>query len=393
MKKLFSRKKNDESAEQNKAEESAGLSIARLNLITLFVAVIVVLVSGYAAYLQFASQVKARQDDAHIAQARELAALLTGRLQAMGDELARMAQPDAPLLAAIVAENGSYLRQREKQLAGVFPDALRIRYILPSEQNPDDSLVPRLSYACLDLARQAEKGQRPPFEVHLLGSDQQHLDLVRPVYDGDTPVASLMVTLDVATLKAWMDSIKPLKGYAELQQGTGGNAMALFGVGTASLKGRGKGDIAKVGGSGWQVQYWHANGLGMAEAQQAGFMVTFAMAAGLLVAFYIFFNLFLSNLLRSDLKRMVGFIVDSSLGKRFQSYPVKLAECKKVLQEKEMDLSVLSSHASVSEASRHAHDHDEIPELTFASGFGMSVEEVSENGKGDSSADNSKTEK
>ena len=392
MKKLFSRKEKDAAAQQGKPEETAGLSIARLNLIALFVAVLMVLLSGYAGYLQFAAQVTARQEDTHAAQARELAALLSGRMQALGDELERLAKADAPLLAAIKAENGGGLRQRERQLAGIFPDALRIRYILPSEQDPDDTLVPRLSYSCLDLARHAEKGRNPPFEVHLHGSEQ-HLDMVRPVYDGDTPVASLMVTLDVAVLKAWMDSLQPLEGYAELQQGVGGSTLALFGAGNASLKGRGQGDVARVAGSGWHIQYWPDDSLGMAEAQQAGFMVTFAVAAGLLVAFFIFFNIFLSRLLRTDLKRMVGFIVDSSLGKRFQSYPVKLAECKRVLQEKEMDLSVLSSHASVSEASRHAHDHDELPELTFAGDFGMSVEEISDNGEADSDADSSNTDK
>lgn len=393
MKQLFSRKNKDEATEQNKPEESAGLSIARLNLVALFVAVAVVLVSGYAAYLQFATQVTARQGDAQTAQAREFAALFSGRLQAMGEELERLARADGPLLAAIAAENGSYLRQREQQLASMLPDALRIRYILPSEQDPDESLVPKLSYACLDLARQAETGVAPPFEVHLPGSDQEHLDMVRPVYNGDTPVASLMVTLDVATLKTWLDSLKPLKGYVELQQGSGGNALTLFGVGNGALKRQGQGDVAAVAGSSWQVHYWLANGLGMAEARQAGFMLTFAIAAGLLVAFFIFFNLFLSRFLRSDLKRMVGFIVDSSLGKRFQSYPVKLAESKKVLQEKEVDLSVLSSHASVSEAARHEHDHDEIPELTFASDLGMSVEEVGENEEGETSTDSAKSGK
>lgn len=380
LKKLFSRKpKEAGEAGQPKPVNTGGLSIARLNLIPLAVAVLVLLVSGYAAYLQFASQVTARQEDSHATVAKTLAAKLSGRLQAMSEELARLTQADAPLLAAIAARDEGALREREAKLATVFPDALRIRYILPGEENPDGTLFPRLSYACLDLARQAEAGKVPPFEVHLFGDEQQHLDLVRAVLDGKRPVASLMVTLDVAVLKRWLDGIKPSQGYAELQQGRGEDALTLFGVGNAALRGAGQAYLARVALSGWQLSYHPAGTLGIAEAQQFGFLATFAVAAALLVAFFIFFNLFLSGFLRSDLKRLVGFIVDSSLGKRFHSYPVKLAESKKVLQEKEMDLSVLSSHASLKERPSHGHprhEHEHIPNLTFVSSESMAVKEM-----------------
>lgn len=365
MKKLFSRKSSGEAVEQGGPKEIAGLSIARLNLIAMMVALLVLLISAYAAYLQFASQVSSRESDARGAEARVYAAQLSGRLQAMGEELARLATADAPLLAAIAAEDGALLRQREQQLAGMLPQALRIRYLLPSEQDPDDSLVPRLSYACLDMARRAEQGGTPPFEVHLLGSEHEHIDMIRPVRDGDTAVASLMVSLAVSELAVWMEVLKP-QGYLELRQGTGAEALLLASAGNAAHRREGSGMSAAVAGSGWQLHYWPANGIGMAEAHQAGFMMTFAVAAGLLLLFFILFNLFLANFLRRDLKRMVDFIVDSSLGKRFHSYPVKLAESKQVLQEKEMYLAVLSSHASVVEKGRHDEVRMEIPELTFA---------------------------
>jgi hypothetical protein len=264
---------------------------------------------------------------------------------------------------------------------------LRIRYILPGEQDPDDSLVPRLSYACLDLARRAEQGIIPPFEVHLHGSDQEHIDMVRPVLDGDTPVASLLVSLRASEVNGWMERVKPLQGYAELQQGTGEDALTLTAVGAAAHKREGPGTAAAVAGSSWKLHYWPAGSIGLTEARQVGFMMTFAIAGVLLVAFFTLFNLFLSNFLRGDMNRMVGFIVDSSLGKRFSSYPVKLAESKQVLQEKEMYLSALSSHASVRKIASHDHDHSEIPELTFANDRRMTMGEVGIKEKNESGTD------
>lgn len=375
MKKLFSRDKAPEAptADSTKSDVS-GISLARINLLAMAVTVAVVLISGYAAYLQYASLISSRQEDNRTAQAAQMAALLSGRLEALGDEIDRLALADEPLTKAIENDDVQYLRQREAQMQNRFPSAKRIRYILPTDVNPDESLDPPLSYACLDLARHAERDKtNPPFEVHLFGGKVEHLDLVRPVRDGDKVIASLMITLDVETLKHWVDELNPDDGYVELQQGVDGDLMKLFGRGNASLK-RGEGFRAKVGGSIWQMVYWPSGKLGVAEARTAGFFITFAIAAGILIAFFISYGLFISSFVRADMKRIVNFIVDSSLGKRFHSYPVRLAEAKKVLQEKEVDLSVLSSYTSTKDDIHDKAEHF-IPDISFGDS-GISVEEV-----------------
>jgi len=359
----------------------AGLSLVRLNFIPLLVSVLVVLASGYVAYLQFAALLSKQQQETHATVARELAAMLAGRLQAMSDELERLAKADAPLLTAIAGGGDVLLRQRESELAVYYPGALRIRYILPSEREPDNSLAPRLGYACLDLARKAEEGKLPPCEVHLFGGEQQHLDLVRTVFDGKTPVASLMVTLDVAVIKHWLDVVKPKRGYVEVLQGTGDDVLALFAAGDSPSKERLSSYTAPVALSGWLVRYYPDQGFGLAEARQLSFVAIFGVAAVVLLLFFIMFNVFMSRLLQSDIKRLVGYIVDSSLGKRFHSYPVKLAEAKKALQEKEGELSVLSSHANIKVPTVEKGteiEREDIPDLTFVGEDGMSVEAVAE---------------
>jgi len=375
----FSRNKpQQQHSDEHKEMDVGGLSLARVNLLAMLVAVVVVLVSGYAAYLQYASLISGRQEDNRLAEASRMAALLSGRLLALNDEMERLALPDSALLEAIAAGDTHTLRQREAAIHANFPSAMRVRYILPSDDQPDETLEPPLSYACLELARIAEQNKRyPPFEVHLFGGEVEHLDLVRPIMQDDTVVASLMVTLDVETLKRWVDELKPDGGYIELQQGVEGDILKLFGQGNAAAKVGSKGFRAEVEGSSWLLVYWPADGLGEAEARAAGFMATFAIAAGLLVTFFIFFGLFISRFVRADMKRAVNFIVDSTLGKRFHSYPVRLAEAKKVLQEKENDLSVLASYVNTGES---IHDKAEqfVPDISFSGDGGISVEEVDE---------------
>lgn len=379
MKKLFSRDKNTaEPSAENKKMDAGGISLARINLLAMLIAVAAVLLSGYAAYLQYASLISSRQEDNRNAEAARMAALLSGRLMALNDEMKRLALADESLLNAIHNGDQAYLRQREADIKKSFPSAVRIRYILPGDVEPDESLNPPLSYACLDLARHAERGKRnPPFEVHLFGGEVEHLDLVRPVKEGKQVVASLMVTLDVETLKRWVDQLNPDDGYVELQQGVDGDLLRLFGRGNASLKQDGDGFRADVGGSIWQLVFWPSGAIGVAEARTAGFFITFAATAGLLVAIFISYGLFLSGFVRADMKRMVNFIVDSSLGKRFHSYPVRLAEAKKVLQEKEVDLSVLSSYTNTKETIHDKAEHF-VPDISFSGDAGISVEEVDE---------------
>ncbi|MGM0594985.1 MAG: hypothetical protein ACQETD_10655 [Pseudomonadota bacterium] len=373
MKKLFSRKKpSGEAGEEQASLSSGGVGLARLNLLALAVAVTVILISGYAAYLQYATLITSRQEDTHTAEAARMAAWLSGRLASLEEKMDTLAQPDPALLDMIAHFDRNDLARRETQLLLQLPSALRIRYILPTDTRPDDSLEPPLSYACLDLARTAEEGVKaPPFEAHLFGSEAQHLDLVRPVRDGDEVVASLMVTLDVALIEQWFGQLNPQGGYAELQQGRS-DPLTLFSGGNRSAK-QGEAFTAGVEGSSWHVAYWPSTALGVAEARAAGFLLTFAIAAGGVVAFFLFFGLFLSRFVRADMSRLINFIVDSSLGKRFHSYPVKLVEAKKALQEKENDLAVLASYTNSTESIHSKAEHF-VPDITFSDGIDVEEE-------------------
>lgn len=373
MAKLFSRKKSSAETPAAQTTSAGGAGLAHLNLLSLAVAVLVLFASGYMAYLQYASLITSRQEDNSRAEAEHMAAWLSGHLSALGEEVTRMARADPELLAAIAAEDRETIIKHEQQLMQYFPEALRTRFILPSDNRPDESLQPPLGYACLELARSAEHGgTTPPFEVHMFGGEAQHLDLVRPVRSGDRVVASLMVTLDVTVLKQWIDRLNPQGGYVELQQGIGSDTLNLFGRGNATAKGD-EGFSATVADSRWLITYWPAGGIGVAEARTIGFLMTFAIGAVLLAALFILYGLFLSRYVQADMRRLINYIVDSSLGKRFHSYPVKLNEAKKALQQKENELSVLSSYTKSTD-DVHAKAKDYVPDIAFLDD-GITVEE------------------
>jgi hypothetical protein len=249
---------------------------------------------------------------------------------------------------AVAAGDHELLQQFERVLASYFPEAVRVRIILPTDTDPDSSISPPIGYACLDLARQAESGtERPPLELHLHGSKDAHLDLVRPIsYNGDT-IASLMVSFTPDTISDWLDELAPESGFVELQQGWEGPLLGRRG--DASLKSGDPAHRAMISGSSWQLSYWASDSVGMAEVQKVTFLTTFGVAAAVIVVLLYLYALFVSRTLRRELDSMATFMLESSIGKRFHSYPVRMVEIEEALMKMEPVLKQERSNDDIKE--------------------------------------------
>ncbi|MCW8919044.1 MAG: hypothetical protein OQL08_09545 [Gammaproteobacteria bacterium] len=372
------------SKSEDKANKKAGrgLTVVKLSLPPIVLAVLLVLVCGYVAYLQYAALMKQAQQVEQVAEAERMAALLGGRLLALGDQVAAQARVDEALAAAIETNDVAALRHFEQGLATHFPEALRIRVVRPAETEPDPTLVPPIGYACLDLARQAEAGaERPPLELHLHGSVHAHLDLVRPIVHNGEIIASLMVSMAPASIEEWLAELAPEAGYLELQQGWEGPVLGH--TGDAGQRREVATHRAVVSGSSWQLSYWAGEGFGMAEAQKLGFLATFGVTAALLAALLFFYALFFAATIRRELERMALFMLDSSQGRRFHSYPVKMVEMEQALEMMEPVLGALKQGEGIKEKAEQGDGG--IPDMMFMDFGEITVEEDegAKPGKGD----------
>ena len=350
-----------------------GLTLMKLNLPPIVLVVLVVLVSGYVAYLQYAILVKKAQQVQHVADAEKVAAMLGGRLIALGDQVAMQAKVGNEIKGVITSGNSGVLRLFEQGLMIYFPDAERVRVILPTDTDPDASITPPIGYACLDLARQAEAGTaRPPLELHLHGQEHAHLDLVRPIMNGSEVIASLMVSFSTDKIAEWLKEISLEGGYVELQQGWEGPVLGSSGA--AGLKRRNPVHRAMISGSSWQLSYWVSDSIGMAEAKKAGFIATIGIAAAVIAAIMFFYGLFLSATIKRELRNMAEFMLESSRGKRFHSYPVKMVEMEQALEVMEPVLSMAKSTDDIKEK---AEEGDEgVSDMMFMDFGEITVEET-----------------
>lgn len=389
---MFGKAKQEEAVATEKASEK-GLTMLKLCLPQIMVVVLIVLISGYLAYLQYAGLVKDSEQVQHVANAERMAALLGGRLVALGDQVADQAHADKALASAILRSDLTALRKFEAKMHSRFPEAVRVRVILPEDIEPDNSVTPPIGYACLDLARQAESGvDRPPLEVHLHGQPHAHLDLVRPLSANGDALASLMVSFSPDKIAEWMGELTLEAGYVELQQGWDGPILGSLGSsGTKEGKATHR---AVIYGSTWQLSYWAEDGIGMAEAQKVGFLATFGIAGGVIAVFMFFYTLFVSGTIKGELQRMAEFMVESSRGKRFHSYPVKMLEMERALEMMEQVLKQEKDEKPGADIKSKAEEGDEGASDMMFMDFGeITVEETEDDFPGDADKESGDTNK
>ena len=159
-----------------------------------------------------------------------------------------------------IAGDDAALRAREELLRHEFPKALNVRLLPPGLVSVDMDASPPLSYAALDQMRRAKAGTpTPPMEVHLFGTLQQYISIVRPVMDpaSSDVVGYVMLSLSDGSLQDILDDLQQVNGYIELQQ-TGPKSDPIAVAVQGDIANR-EGDAVRVvpiAGSRWQLAYW-----------------------------------------------------------------------------------------------------------------------------------------
>ena len=211
-----------EPAKPGSASSSATTSLGSQKLLLMIVGVLLVAIAPLVVYLQTVLQLKAAEQ-----QQAELAAALfsTSYRQWVATQVAtaEMVSKDPELARLMSGGDRQAIEQKIEELAYLFPAAIRVRLLAPGIEEVDLEVSPPISYAALDMLKHAEtKDSPPPVEVHMSGTPQQHINLVRRILDpaGRRIVGHLMVSYPLQELQGLL-SQGQIDGYAEFQQVAG----------------------------------------------------------------------------------------------------------------------------------------------------------------------------
>jgi phosphomannomutase/phosphoglucomutase len=298
-------------------------------LLLIVAGVLLVGVPPVLVYLQTVLEVR----DAEHKQAELAAALFTSSFRQWiqrQEATAELVAKD-PQLARVLLEGDAQAReQKAASLAYLFPGAIRVRLLPPGIDQVDLKASPPISYAALDMLKHAEtQDTPPPVEVHMSGTPQQHVTLVRRVLEpsGRRIAGHIMVSYPVQQLQ---DLLKhdQVGGYAELQQIAAAAPLVLGSQGDARFKRAAADSQMPVGGSRWRVAYWASDsaraGSGTLLTATAAVGIAALLLAGL--TWLVFRNL--GAALKRDQSTLLTIVKHMRDGRGKAEFPYALAEMR-----------------------------------------------------------------
>lgn len=211
---------------------------------------------GWKIFSSLSASVEKEELEAKDAAARSIATNVQQDLEQLKGTLSALAKDvrtielfqqgaDAAALSATAAEKES-----------LFDQALKLRYFHPGSYPQDDSEVPPLSYASLDMLNKAETTSQINTEVHLFGAINQHVVMIERVANNAFELIGLIhLSLDVSLLNDLLQDIELDDGYAELTQRAGGKTLVLAKTGNESLR-QGAATTVSVNDTRWIIAYW-----------------------------------------------------------------------------------------------------------------------------------------
>ncbi len=241
-----------------------------------------------------------------------------------------------PQLARLMEDgDAEALEQKAASLAYLFPTSVRVRLLPPGIEEVDLEASPPISYAALDMLKHAEtQDTPPPVEVHMSGTPQQHINLVRRILDPSARriVGHLMVSYPVLQLQKLLDQGQ-VSGYVEVQQVAGASPLVLGSRGDAQFRQGAADSVITINGSRWRVAYWTA---GSAEAGSGLLMTSAIVAAGvaalLLAALIWLVFRKLGMALKRDQATLLTIVKDMRDGRSKAEYPNVLAEMRDTIE-------------------------------------------------------------
>lgn len=243
---------------------------------------------------------------------------------------------DPSVVALLRAGDAQAVHDKEQALGYLFPSALRVRLLPIGVDTPDTTTTPPLSYACLDLLRQAETSTRtPPAEVHSFGTPEQHLDLVHSITAADgTKVGNLLVTLPVSILQQAVNKLPINGGFVEvLQPVEGHTTLALATLGSRPADRKSPAKVVDIKDSRWQLAYWPpaatATGGENTLVYWGGFGLAFVALALLLLVLYRL----LFRALQLDQVTVIKLVRDIGDGTLAPRYPCRLRNCRGTIEQ------------------------------------------------------------
>lgn len=305
--------------------KKGGLTLNTVTLLAYMFSVLILAAGLWVSQQLSYSQILFQREAAAGAVAKSVAYQLTQAAASNVHALESMAND--PALATLL-ENGDQaaVAARAKELKGSFPMALDLRIAKVVTARVNDAVQPSLGYACLDLIRTMENGiPNPPIEVHVPGTANEHIDVVRPIVKNGKVIGYIQLINNIKAITVWLHE-NTSDTYVELSQHVDAKkpGLLLGAIGNKDLK-SGSAATYTVGGTRWRAQVWSK---ASAPILPLGLDVlfVFVLAVVLLGGVVYYLKKAVSAAIRMDADNLLRMTADAFRGNKQHQYHLQMDE-------------------------------------------------------------------
>lgn len=324
-------------------------SIAQLSAVNVLAAGVVLAIVGLFVYQLYHTTAQRYLQQRVQTLASEVTYALAMAIQASAAEVERAAT-DTGMVEALRARDALGIANAELRLSKRFENALRVRVLQPGASGAEIGAFPRLGYADLDMVHIAEaNGRSPLVEAHLFGTEEAHIDIMKPVHADDAGKQGLLghvlVSFNADLIRQAIDHISIPIGYLEIRQRTAeqGAVVVLAKRGDAALAAQAAQHVAQLAGTRWELAFAPPVAE-QGEVSWRSVMLSLVIAGGFAFLALIAYGNYrlLSRALQNDLETLIDVVRDARAGKPPQAeYPLRLKEFRGTV-----DVLSTSEHAA-----------------------------------------------
>lgn len=292
------------------------------SLLTAFAVLMILLAGGGVSWMSSARIAQARQDSATVV-ANAVAVTLSQQIELLNRTLNKMAL-DPEVLIAVTRADPVLLSTVAARLEKYFPDAMKIRLLLPGVSEIDEKSQPRMGFADLDMVRETFANNQPPKIQGYEGADR-HLAITSRIMQNDRVVGVILASLNYDFFNQSLQKAGVRNGYIELKQ-----AQLVIGAAGERIDTGQSGIVqTKVTNTDWDIDYHYATGSDLAEI----IVISSIIVVPVLLVVSVFFLAYrrLSGFLELDLSGVMNLSKDIMAHKPLGSYPTHLTETKAII--------------------------------------------------------------
>ncbi len=229
---------------------------------------------------------------------------------------------DSDVILAIESADLTLMSNVAAKVEKFLPDAMKVR-LLPADVNTvDESVVPHMGYADLDMVKRTLATKQTPI---IQGEgENRHLAITASIKKGEQTIGVVLASLKFDFLHRTLEKLPVQEHFIEISQAN----VVLEASGDASIKNDNSHPL-NIDHSAWQLTYWSADARDFVDIGLIIGVVAFFSA---LVAVGLFIGYSQTTLLlKKDQNKVLEAVKDLMTGKELGGYQVNLTEMQIII--------------------------------------------------------------